>query len=168
RILRKPLVIHEQNAIAGTTNRMLARMATKVLAAFPGVFAEAQTVGNPLRAQIVALPKPEVRYCARATEKAAIHLLVLGGSLGAKAINGLIPNALAQMPEFVRPEVWHQTGRQHAEATLADYMQQQVNARVEPFINDMAAAYAWADIIICRAGALTVSEIMAAGVAAVF
>lgn len=168
RILRKPLVIHEQNAVAGTTNRMLARVATKVFSAFPGAFVEAQIVGNPLRAQIVALPKPGIRYRARAAEKSALHLLVLGGSLGAKAINSLIPNALAQVPVFARPEVWHQTGKHHAEATLADYMQQQVNARVEPFINDMAAAYAWADVIICRAGALTVSEIIAAGVAAVF
>lgn len=168
RIMRKPLVIHEQNAVAGTTNRLLAHFAKKVLAAFPGAFETAQVVGNPVRAQIVALPSPEQRYGARAAEKANLHMLVLGGSLGAKAMNELVPEALAQVPLLSRPEVWHQTGKLHAEATLARYMQHQVNAKVEPFIEDMAAAYAWADVIICRAGALTVSEIMAAGVAALF
>lgn len=168
RILRKPLVIHEQNAIAGTTNRLLARFAQKVFAAFPGAFATAQIVGNPVRTKIVELPLPEQRYGARTTAKENLHVLILGGSLGAKAINELVPEALAQVPIISRPEIWHQTGKLHAEATLARYMQHQVNAKVEPFIEDMAGAYAWADVIICRAGALTVSEIMAAGVAALF
>jgi UDP-N-acetylglucosamine--N-acetylmuramyl-(pentapeptide) pyrophosphoryl-undecaprenol N-acetylglucosamine transferase len=167
-LLRKPLVIHEQNAVAGTTNRLLARIAKRVLAAFPGAFDNASVVGNPVRSTIAALLEPRARYRARADEKATLRLLVLGGSLGAKAINELVPEALAQVPVSTRPEVWHQTGKQHAEATLAHYMQHQVNAKVEPFIADMAAAYAWADVIICRAGAITVSEIMAAGVAAVF
>lgn len=167
-LLRKPLVIHEQNAVAGTTNRLLARIAKRVLAAFPGAFVNASVVGNPVRDTIAGLLEPSARYRARADEKAALRVLVLGGSLGAKAINEMVPQALSQLPKNARPEVWHQTGKQHDEATLALYMQHQVNAKVEPFIADMAAAYAWADVIICRAGALTVSEIMATGVAAVF
>ncbi|ACE84592.1 undecaprenyldiphospho-muramoylpentapeptide beta-N-acetylglucosaminyltransferase [Cellvibrio japonicus] len=168
RLLGKPLVIHEQNAVAGTTNRLLARIAQRVLAAFDGAFHNTSTrvvkvVGNPVRPSIYQLPPVAERYQARAQEHP--HLLVLGGSLGAKAINELLPMALAQLNEGQRPEVWHQTGKAHGESTAALYLQQQVNARVEPFIEDMAAAYAWADLVICRAGALTVSELMAAGVA---
>jgi undecaprenyldiphospho-muramoylpentapeptide beta-N-acetylglucosaminyltransferase len=167
RVLGKPLVIHEQNAVAGTTNRLLARLATRVLCAFPGAFKQAQVVGNPVRATIAALPAPVDRYRTRRATGDRLHLLVLGGSLGAKAINELVPQALAQIPVETRPEVWHQTGKDHAESTAALYEQQKVSARVEPFIDDMAAAYAWADVIVCRAGALTVSELMAAGVAAI-
>src|SRR5690606_22392639 len=167
RVLGKPLVIHEQNAVAGTTNRLLARLATRVLCAFPGAFKQAQVVGNPVRATIAALPAPVDRYRTRRATGDRLHLLVLGGSLGAKAINELVPQALAQIPVETRPEVWHQTGKAHAESTAALYEQQKVSARVEPFIDDMAAAYAWADVIVCRAGALTVSELMAAGVAAI-
>lgn len=167
-ILNIPLVIHEQNAIPGTTNRLLARIANRVLAAFPGAFPKAQIVGNPVRESIVALPSPKERYSQRTAEKTNLHVLILGGSLGANAINHLLPKAMALVDPAARPSIWHQTGRQHEEATLALYAQHQVDARVEAFIEDMAAAYAWADLIICRAGALTVSEIMAAGVAAVF
>jgi UDP-N-acetylglucosamine--N-acetylmuramyl-(pentapeptide) pyrophosphoryl-undecaprenol N-acetylglucosamine transferase len=165
RLLRKPLVIHEQNAIAGTTNRLLARIATRILTAFPGALTGAQVVGNPVRAEIAALPAPAERYRERGNQP--LHLLILGGSLGARAINERTPEALAELPENVRPEVWHQAGKQHVEATAALYQRHNVTARVEPFIADMAKAYGWADIIVCRAGALTVSEIMAAGVAAV-
>lgn len=167
RLLGKPLVIHEQNAVAGTTNRLLARCATKVLSAFSGAFAHAEVVGNPVRDTIAALPLPNERYRARQASKEPLHLLVLGGSLGAKAINELLPRALHELPEEIRLDVWHQTGKNHDAATLALYAQQEVKAKVEPFISDMAAAYGWADIIVCRAGALTVSELMAAGVAAV-
>ncbi|HSC68870.1 MAG TPA: undecaprenyldiphospho-muramoylpentapeptide beta-N-acetylglucosaminyltransferase [Cellvibrio sp.] len=163
-----PLVIHEQNAVAGTTNRLLAKIATKVLAAFPNAFPNAageQVVGNPVRNQIKHLANPRDRYLGREQQKLPLQLLVVGGSLGAKAINELIPQALAELPSESRPSIWHQTGRGHIEATTALYMQSQVKAKVTEFIDDMAAAYAWADLVICRAGALTVSELMAAGVA---
>jgi UDP-N-acetylglucosamine--N-acetylmuramyl-(pentapeptide) pyrophosphoryl-undecaprenol N-acetylglucosamine transferase len=183
KLLGKPLVIHEQNAIAGTTNRLLAKISNRVLMAFHGSFRHRDSsqqntvaennqnkiiaVGNPVRNTIAALAEPGVRYTARAQLKEPIHLLVLGGSLGAQAINKIVPEALTQLPFDVRPSVWHQAGKNHIESTIALYMKQQINAKVDAFIDDMAAAYAWADIIICRAGALTVSELMAAGVAAV-
>lgn len=172
KILGKPLVIHEQNAVAGTTNRLLAKVATKVLAAFPGAFnsvpeKSVQVVGNPVRTTIHGIPGAKARYQTRAEKNAPLQLLVLGGSLGAKAINELVPTALAQLPRESRPAVWHQAGKNHADATTALYMQHQVNAKVDAFVDDMAAAYAWADLVICRAGALTVSELMAAGVAAI-
>lgn len=170
KLLRKPLVIHEQNAIAGTTNRLLSKIANRVLAAFDGAFMtsnlNAQAVGNPVRDLIASLPNPAQRYDLRAEENEALHLLVLGGSLGAKAINELVPQALAKISASERPIVRHQAGKNHLETTLALYSQHQVNAKVDAFLDDMAAAYAWADIVICRAGALTVSELMAAGVAA--
>lgn len=170
KLLGKPLVIHEQNAIAGTTNRLLSKIATRVLAAFDGAFAVAkvdvQVVGNPVREVIANLPVPAERYDERAAKKESLNLLILGGSLGAKAINELVPQALAKIPAHERPLVRHQSGKNHLEATIANYMQYQVNAKVDAFVDDMAAAYAWADIVICRAGALTVSELTAAGVAA--
>ena len=170
KILRKPLVIHEQNAIAGTTNRLLSKFATKILAAFDGAFANAQNevevVGNPVRALIANLPAPSERYQNRDENKEPLHLLVLGGSLGAKAINELVPQAISKLPITERPVVRHQSGKNHLETTIANYMQHQVNAKVDAFVDDMASAYAWADVVVCRAGALTVSELMAAGVAA--
>ncbi|MCE3251004.1 MAG: murG [Cellvibrio sp.] len=165
-----PLIIHEQNSVAGTTNRLLAKVADRVLAAFPDAFSEvetAQVVGNPVREQIKNIDAVRDRYTGRMQQKLPIQLLVVGGSLGAKAINELIPQALAKLPIESRPIVWHQTGKGHAEATTALYMQHQLNAKVTEFIDEMAAAYAWADIVICRAGALTVSELMMAGVAAI-
>jgi UDP-N-acetylglucosamine--N-acetylmuramyl-(pentapeptide) pyrophosphoryl-undecaprenol N-acetylglucosamine transferase len=165
-----PLVIHEQNAVAGTTNRLLAKVANKVLAAFPYAFSNAgiaQVVGNPVREQIKNIDAVQDRYTLRAQQKLPLQLLVVGGSLGAKAINELVPQALHELPLESRPVVWHQTGKGHAEATTALYMQYQVNAKVTEFIDDMAAAYAWADVVICRAGALTVSELMMAGVASI-
>jgi len=171
KLLGKPLIIHEQNAVAGTTNSLLARIANRQLHAFANTIVKAGTgaatvVGNPVRATIANLMDPNERYRLREEQQDSIHLLVLGGSLGAKAINELVPAALAKMSLDVRPSVWHQAGKNHVEATIALYMQHQVNAKVEAFVEDMAAAYAWADVIICRAGALTVSELMAAGVAA--
>lgn len=169
RMLRKPLVIHEQNAVAGTTNRLLSRIATRVLMAFPAVFPAAVVVGNPVRPAIANLASPAVRYRARMTQQIPLNLLVLGGSLGAQAINTLVPGVVAKLAPAERPKIWHQTGSAHCAATQAAYQQQHIDdAKVEAFIDDMATAYAWADIVICRAGALTVSEIMAAGVAAIF
>jgi UDP-N-acetylglucosamine--N-acetylmuramyl-(pentapeptide) pyrophosphoryl-undecaprenol N-acetylglucosamine transferase len=172
-LLRKPLVIHEQNAVAGTTNRILAMIADRVLAAFPGAFKgkdkKVLVLGNPVRDVIAALPAPHERGTA---QHSPLRLLVLGGSLGAKAINDLIPEVLQQLAEDLpaerMPEVWHQTGKNHCEKVMAEYKQSGYSVKAEPFIANMAAAYAWADLVICRAGALTVSEIAAAGVTAIF
>lgn len=167
-VLRRPLVIHEQNAIAGLTNKVLARFAKRVLAAFTPAQAglgSAQIVGNPVRASLFQLAPPQQRYVERGD--APLRVLVVGGSLGAAAINAVIPEWLAALPAEQRPELWHQTGERHFEATQRLYQQHGLNARVAPFIDDMAAAYGWADLVICRAGALTVSELAAAGVASV-
>jgi UDP-N-acetylglucosamine--N-acetylmuramyl-(pentapeptide) pyrophosphoryl-undecaprenol N-acetylglucosamine transferase len=163
-LLRKPLVIHEQNAIAGLTNRLLAPLAQRVLEAFPGTFhgKHVTHTGNPVRRVIADLPVPEQRFAARS---GVLRLLVLGGSLGARALNEVVPAALAQLSS--RPEVWHQTGSHNLDETLEHYRAAAVTARVEPFIDDMAAAYGWADLVVCRAGALTVAELAAAGVGAV-
>lgn len=165
RLLRVPLVIHEQNAIAGTTNRLLARVATRVLTAFPGVLPGAAVVGNPVRKDILALASPLERYRERGS--GPLRVLVLGGSLGAEAINTLMPQAVAELAPNDRPMLWHQCGKRHADKTLSRYRTVGVEARVDAFIEDMVNAYAWADVVVCRAGALTVSELMAAGVASV-
>jgi len=164
KLLRIPLVIHEQNAIAGTTNKLLGRVANRVLEAFPGALPRGEWTGNPVRAEISALPAPQQRIASPGRPR---HLLVLGGSLGALAINRLVPEALALLPEADRPQVRHQCGKAHQQVTQATYRDAGVAAEVEPFIADMAAAYGWADLVICRAGALTVSELAAAGVGAV-
>lgn len=162
RLLRRPLVIHEQNAVAGTTNRILSRIATRVLEAFPGTLsAYAVCTGNPVRDSIARLPAPGERGVGQHQPP---RLLVLGGSLGALAINSLVPAALAQIEPALRPSVWHQCGEKHMQATEQGYREAGVEAEVRPFIDDMAAAYRWADFVICRAGALTVSELAAAGV----
>jgi UDP-N-acetylglucosamine--N-acetylmuramyl-(pentapeptide) pyrophosphoryl-undecaprenol N-acetylglucosamine transferase len=165
-LLRKPLVIHEQNAIPGTTNRLLALVAKRVLLGYPDALhgERAQFVGNPVRRVITQLPPPEQRWAERS---GALRLLVLGGSLGAKPINDVLPDALAKMPIALRPLVWHQTGRGHADETTREYRERNIEARVEAFITDMAAAYAWADVVLCRAGALTVAELAAAGVGSI-
>ncbi|MEP6548036.1 MAG: undecaprenyldiphospho-muramoylpentapeptide beta-N-acetylglucosaminyltransferase [Gammaproteobacteria bacterium] len=166
-LLRIPLLIHEQNAIAGTTNRWLARLAGQVLEAFPGSFGPkiaAHTIGNPVRADIAAVPAPEVRFA----DRVGSHLLVLGGSQGAQRLNAVVPRALAQVPLENRPRVRHQTGERGVEAARTAYAEAQVDAEVLPFIDDMAAAYAWADLAVCRAGAMTVAELQAAGVGAIF
>ncbi|MBU2885402.1 undecaprenyldiphospho-muramoylpentapeptide beta-N-acetylglucosaminyltransferase [Gilvimarinus agarilyticus] len=164
KLLGVPLVIHEQNAIAGTTNKILSRVAIKTLTGFENVFAQGLWVGNPVRASIQALPEPSVRYAARGEEP--LRLLVLGGSLGALAINELVPSAVALIEESQRPQIRHQCGAKHVEITSAAYVKAQVKAKVEPFIEDMSEAYGWADYVICRAGALTVAELASAGVAA--
>lgn len=166
-LLGIPLVIHEQNARAGLTNRIAARLADRILEAFGGAFAstvETEVVGNPVRGAILQLPAAAARYASRA--QAPLQVLVIGGSLGAQAINELIPAALAEIAPGQRPHVWHQTGERHLQATLQHYRQHQVDANVVAFIDDMASAYGWADLVICRAGALTVSELAIAGVAA--
>lgn len=166
-LLRRPLLIHEQNAIAGLTNRWLARLAREVLEAFPGSFPEnvrTRCVGNPVRREIASLPPPEQRFAARA---ANVRVLVIGGSLGAARLNASVPAALALMPGSVRPEVWHQAGERGIVDAREAYARAGVQARVDAFIEDMAAAYAWADLVICRAGALTVSELAATGLGAI-
>lgn len=164
-LLRRPLLVHEQNAIAGLTNRLLAPLARRVLAAFPGtrLGPRAQVIGNPVREDIAALPEPGTRYAAHSGR---LRVLVIGGSLGARALNEVMPAALAGLPVGERPEVWHQAGGRLIEEARTAYAEAGVRARVEPFIDDMAAAYTWADLVVCRAGALTVSELAGAGVAA--
>ncbi len=162
-LLRLPLVIHEQNAVAGLTNRLLAPLAMRVMEAFPATFArKAIHTGNPVRALIAELPPPELRFAER---QGALRLLVLGGSLGARALNETLPAALAGLA--TRPDVWHQAGAKLIDEARAAYQSAGVDARVEPFIADMAEAYAWADLVVCRAGALTIAELAAAGVGAI-
>lgn len=163
---RVPLVVHEQNAIPGLTNRLLARLAHTVLEAFPGSFPAArgaQVIGNPVRPEIAGLPAPAERFAARNGSR---RVLVLGGSQGAQALNESVPHAL--LKANVSCEVWHQTGTAMERDVAAAYTQHGIQARTAAFIDDMAAAYAWADLVVCRAGAMTVSEVAAAGVAAVF
>ena len=165
-----PLLIHEQNAIAGSTNRLLRPLANKVMQAFAGALSQAETVGNPVRRDIAALPEPRQRLAEKYSAKETrLNIFVLGGSLGAVAINELMPRALACIAVNECPNIWHQAGRNNTENTLKNYTACGVgNARVDDFIDDMAAAYSWADLIVCRAGALTVSEISAVGLAALF
>ena len=163
-LMRRPLLIHEQNSIAGLSNKILARLAARVLSGFPHVLPSAEWCGNPVRDSITMLPEPQVRYAARS---GVLNLLVLGGSLGAKAINDCVPQALALLPQASRHNVLHQTGKQHLESVRAAYQQAAVHADPQPFLNDMAQHYAWADIVICRAGALTIAELAAAGVASI-
>ncbi|GBE11049.1 UDP-N-acetylglucosamine--N-acetylmuramyl-(pentapeptide) pyrophosphoryl-undecaprenol N-acetylglucosamine transferase [bacterium BMS3Bbin12] len=167
-LLRRPLLIHEQNAVPGLTNRWLARLAGRVMESFPGTFPArvgAVATGNPVRAAIVALPPPEERFAGRA---GPLRLLVLGGSLGARAFNEVVPRALGRLSPRRRPHVWHQAGRRTFDAARARYEEARIaDARVDPFIDDMARAYGWADLVLCRAGAMTVSELAVAGVAAI-
>ncbi|AOE83675.1 undecaprenyldiphospho-muramoylpentapeptide beta-N-acetylglucosaminyltransferase [Pseudomonas sp. TCU-HL1] len=155
-----PLIIHEQNAVAGTANRSLVPFASRVCEAFPDTFGQSdkrRTTGNPVREELF-LETPRDALGGRKP-----RLLVLGGSLGAEPLNKLLPEALAKLPSDLRPEVFHQAGRKHDEITAERYREAAVEAQVAPFIKDMARAYAWADLVICRAGALTVSELAAAG-----
>ncbi len=165
-LLRIPLLIHEQNAVPGLTNRWLARVASRVMQAFPGSFAtrvQALTVGNPVRADIAAVAAPAVRFAGRADRT---RLLVFGGSLGAQRLNALVPRALAHIDPTHRPQVRHQAGERGIEAARSAYREAQVDADVTPFIEDMAAAYAWADVALCRAGAMTIAELQAVGLGA--
>ena len=166
RISGRPLIVHEQNAVAGLANKVLSRIASRVLTGFPETLPQAQWVGNPVRAAIAELPVPETRYAARGVNE-PLHVLVIGGSLGAQALNQSVPAAVARLPLAQRPLLRHQTGPRDLAAVQAAYAQAGVAADVQPFIDDMAAAYGWADLVICRAGALTVAELAAAGVASV-
>lgn len=161
----RPLLIHEQNAIPGLTNRLLARFTQQVMEAYPGSFdasLQVEHVGNPLRRSIITLSPPKQRYADR---RGPIRLLVVGGSLGASALNAIVPLALARLTDTTLPLVRHQCGASNQAVTSAGYAQAGVVAEVVPFIEDMAKAYGWADLVICRAGALTVSELAGAGVA---
>jgi len=160
-----PLVIHEQNAVAGTANRTLARMAKKVLTGFPGALPGALMVGNPVRENVLKLQPVAQRYGAR---QGPLRLLVVGGSLGAQVLNETVPQALAQLPQAERPVVVHQAGAQHIEELVRRYEQAGVHAQCHAFIDDMAGELGQADLLICRAGAMTVAEVAAAGVAALF
>jgi UDP-N-acetylglucosamine--N-acetylmuramyl-(pentapeptide) pyrophosphoryl-undecaprenol N-acetylglucosamine transferase len=165
-LMRRPIVIHEQNAVAGFTNRCLARLAREVLEAFPGSFGaavHARAIGNPVRHDILSSPPPAARFAARS---GAIRFLVFGGSQGATRLNAIVPFALARL-SGIAIEVRHQGGERWIESARQNYVTAGVRAEVKPFIENMAEAYGWADIVICRSGALTVSELAAVGVAAV-
>lgn len=166
-LLRTPLVIHEQNAIPGMTNRWLAKIARRVLQAFPNSFTGKQKIyatGNPVRDSILQITKPAQRYGERS---GPIRVLVVGGSLGAQALNECLPQALALLDGGLRPQVWHQTGRNKLAVTQQAYAAHKLEAKLVEFIHDMDAAYAWADVLICRAGAMTVSEISNVGIASI-
>ena len=158
------LVVHEQNSVPGVTNRTLSHLAKKVLSGFSGALAHSEWVGNPVRKEISALPTPTERFAGRS---GATRLLVLGGSQGAQGINATLPHVLSGMDASQRPRVRHQCGPKHLEKTRAIYASVQVDAQVDAFIDDMAAAYAWADVVVCRAGALTLAELCAAGLPAI-
>lgn len=162
---RVPLVVHEQNAVAGTANRWLARLSAASLVGFPGALPGALMVGNPVRNEFSALLPPAERYAQR---QGRLRVLVVGGSLGAAALNATVPKALALIGEADRPEVIHQSGARHLETLREAYRQAGVQAECVAFIDDMARRYAEADLVICRAGAMTVAEVSSAGVAALF
>jgi UDP-N-acetylglucosamine--N-acetylmuramyl-(pentapeptide) pyrophosphoryl-undecaprenol N-acetylglucosamine transferase len=166
-LFNRPLVIHEQNSVAGLANRVLAKLADRVLTTFPEAFGEATAViitGNPVRAEIVVMAPPENRYRARGGR---LRFLVIGGSQGARVLNTTMPDALALVPEHARPRVLHQAGSAHEAAVRRCYQERGVEADVTAFIDDIAAHYAESDLIICRAGATTIAEIAAAGLASV-
>lgn len=161
-LLGRPLVLHEQNSVAGLANRVLARVADRVLTGFPQVLAKSSWVGNPVRAEIAAVAPPAERFAGR---EGPLRILVVGGSLGAAALNEAVPAALGRMPADQRPLVVHQAGEKQIDALRTAYARARVDGDLRPFIDDMASAYAEADLVICRAGALTVAELAAVGVA---
>ncbi|MFJ4293907.1 undecaprenyldiphospho-muramoylpentapeptide beta-N-acetylglucosaminyltransferase [Cupriavidus sp. NPDC089707] len=164
-LLGRPLVLHEQNSIAGLANKVLAKVADRVLCAFPDTLPGGEWTGNPVREELAHLDAPESRYDQRT---GPLRILVVGGSLGAAALNEVVPKAIALLPQSERPVVTHQAGARQIDTLRANYAAAQVPAQTLPFIDDMARAYADADLVICRAGAMTVSEVAAAGVAALF
>ncbi|MEJ7686045.1 MAG: undecaprenyldiphospho-muramoylpentapeptide beta-N-acetylglucosaminyltransferase [Variovorax sp.] len=164
-LLNKPLVVHEQNSVAGLSNRVLASVADRVFTAFPNVLKTAQWVGNPLRAAFTSQPDPMARFAGRT---GPLKLLVVGGSLGAKALNAVVPKALARIAPAERPIVTHQAGAKQIDELRANYAAAGVEGELTPFIEDTARAYADADLIVARAGASTVTEIAAVGAAALF
>lgn len=167
-LLRIPLVIHEQNAIAGLTNRMLRPLSRKVFEAYPGAFGagtKTTCIGNPLRQSVLGLPLPKTRFENRT---GPLRILVMGGSLGASALNSVMPKTVEKLKGSIDLQIWHQVGHKQVQCTADAYADIKFEAKVVSFINDMDEAYSWADLVICRAGALTVSEIACVGVAAIF
>ena len=160
----RPLVVHEQNSVAGLANRVLAGVADRILSGFPGVLRQGEWAGNPVRTEIAALPLPAQRYAGRS---GPLDVLVVGGSLGARALNEAVPRALALLQPGERPRVTHQSGAKQIDDLRAAYAAAGMEAQLLPFIDDMAARYAAADLVVCRAGALTIAELAAAGVASV-
>jgi UDP-N-acetylglucosamine--N-acetylmuramyl-(pentapeptide) pyrophosphoryl-undecaprenol N-acetylglucosamine transferase len=163
-LLGRPLAIHEQNSIAGLANRVLSGVADRILVAFPGALPKSEPTGNPVRGAIARVPPPAQRFAGRA---GPLRVLVVGGSLGAAALNERVPQAIALLPAGDRPRVVHQSGAKHLDALRAGYAAAGVAAELRPFIEDMAQAYADADVAICRAGATTVAELAAVGVASI-
>lgn len=163
-LLGKPLVVHEQNSVAGLANRVLAGVADRIVSGFPEVLSKGVWAGNPVRPEIARIAPPAERFAERS---GALHLLVIGGSLGAQALNEVVPRGLAMLGESDQPQIVHQAGEKHLEALKAAYAAVGVQAHCVSFIEDMAGAYEWADLVICRAGALTVAELAAAGVASI-
>jgi len=164
-LMRRPLIIHEQNAVAGLTNRILAHLASEVLEAFPHTFnKKVLAVGNPVRKEIQQLPDPQLRI---GEHENALRVLVIGGSLGAQRLNEIVPEAISHIVADERPDIYHQTGLTKLEMAREHYQRHGVDARIDAFIDDMAAAYGWADLVICRAGAMTVFELAAAGVGSI-
>jgi UDP-N-acetylglucosamine--N-acetylmuramyl-(pentapeptide) pyrophosphoryl-undecaprenol N-acetylglucosamine transferase len=163
-LLARPLAVHEQNAIAGLSNRVLAGVADRTLAAFPEALKNAEWTGNPVRADIVAIAQPAARYAGRS---GPLRLLVIGGSLGAQALNDAVPKALALLPFAERPFVVHQSGEKHLDSLKEKYAKEKIQGELLSFIDDMARRYAEADLVICRAGAMTIAELSAAGMASV-
>jgi UDP-N-acetylglucosamine--N-acetylmuramyl-(pentapeptide) pyrophosphoryl-undecaprenol N-acetylglucosamine transferase len=161
-LLGKPLALHEQNAIAGLANRVLAEISDKVMVAFPGALKDAEWTGNPVRREIAAMPRPEARFAGR---RGPLKVMVVGGSLGAQALNDALPKALALLAE--KPLVVHQAGEKHLETLKSNYAAAGVEGQLLAFIDDMAGCYAEADLVICRAGAVTVAELSAGGMASV-
>ena len=160
----RPLVLHEQNSIPGLANKVLARLAKRVLTGFPEVFKSGEWCGNPVRPPIAALAPPEQRFSGRV---GPLRILVVGGSLGAQSLNEAVPLALALIPAEERPEVVHQSGEKQLDLLKENYQRAGVTAHTVAFIEDMAGAYEWADLVICRAGALTIAELAAAGAASI-
>ena len=164
-LLGKPLVLHEQNSVAGMVNKVLAGVADRVFSAFPDVLKNAKWIGNPLRPAFLQQPDPLTRFAGRSGR---LRLLVVGGSLGAQALNRIVPQALGLIPEAQRPHVLHQSGARQIEELRENYRAAGVTAELTAFIDDTASAFADADLIVCRAGASTVTEIAAVGAAALF
>ena len=163
----RPLVVHEQNSIAGLANRMLAKIAKRVVCGFPSALPKSVWSGNPVRREIADLPAPAARMADRLESGEPLRLLVLGGSLGAAALNETVPQGVALLPESDRPVIVHQAGAKHLEQLEKNYEAAGVRANCVAFVEDMAGAYEWADLVICRSGALTVAELAAAGVASI-
>lgn len=167
-IMKTPLFLHEQNSVIGLTNRLLYRLATRNYFGFPQAainIPRSEVIGNPVRADLADLPLPEIRLGDRDSKN--LNLLVIGGSLGAASLNRKLPEAIALLDTDLRPRVKHQCGKKHSQACEKNYLDNQVEAEVLPFIDDMRSAYEWADLVVCRAGALTIAELAAVGIASI-